>query len=367
METNRFDVVVVGAGLAGLAAAGAAAQRKLKVALVSTGPGLFVFGPGWLRTEELRRSSTEPELGEAIAFFCELARRAGCPFAGEISAARSLPSLLGGFESVALAPFTLWNAEPRDGVSTAIAGIRGLSSFDESFMAERLTEQARRLGFGCAYAARQISFARDLGIPVTTLRIAQCFDRDSGFRAEFLGALREAAAGFQRILVPGILGMDSSAEQIEQFEREVGCPVSEISTLPPSVPGLRVFHRLESYLHQIGVELFRGFPAEKLEIHDGVCTGLRIASPGHPMNLHCESAVLATGRHSATPLGGDYAGCDQQLHPLTPDGSVVARNLFVAGSLARSGEGASENAMDILTGYRAGNLAASTRGNHAAR
>jgi glycerol-3-phosphate dehydrogenase subunit B len=366
MRTNCYDVVVVGAGISGLVAAGVAAHRSLKVALVATGPGSFVTGPGWLRAQEILRAVTAPELSNSILFFCELARLAGCPYAGDISTARYLPSLLGDFQSVALAPLSLWNAEPRACASAVIVGIRGLSSFDENFMAERLTERARMTGSACTYSARQISLSREMGVPVTTLRIAQCFDRDPGFRAELIGALRKEASGFERILVPGILGLDSSAEQIAEFERELGCTVCEIPTLPPSVPGLRIFHRLESYLGKIGVELFRGFPIENVEMRDGLCTGLRVASPGRPMNLCCQSAVLATGRRSATPLGGEYAGRDEQLRPLNLAGAVMANNLFVAGAPSDSGAADNGGVRSILTGYRAGNLAASTRGNHAA-
>jgi hypothetical protein len=167
-------------------------------------------------------------------------------------------------------------------------------------------------------------------------------------------------------MVPGILGMESSAEKIAEFERELGCVICEIPTLPPSIPGLRIYHRLESYLHKIGVELYRGFPVEHVEIRDSVCTGLRVASPGHALHLYCQSAVLATGRSSAIPLGGEYAGCDQQMRPLTSTGSVMARNIFIAGPPPNSAGGHQGNVLQILTGYRAGNLAASTRGNYAA-
>jgi anaerobic glycerol-3-phosphate dehydrogenase len=242
-----------------------------------------------------------------------------------------------------------------------------LSCFDENFIAQRLTEQARKLSFNCTYTARQISFSREMGIPVTTLRIAQCFDRDPDFRAELIEALQKAATGFARILVPGMLGLESSSEQVAQFESEVGCPVGEIPTLPPSIPGLRVFHRLERHLHNIGVELYRGFPVETVEMHDDVCTGMTIASPGRAMNLRCDCAVMATGRRSASLLGEKFAGLDPQLHPVTSSGAVIALNVFVAGSVVQSGDGDSGNVSHILTGYRAGNLAASTRGNHAAR
>jgi glycerol-3-phosphate dehydrogenase subunit B len=367
MGIDRYGVVVVGAGLSGLVAAGAAAHRKLKVALVSTGPGSFVTGAGWLKAQEILRASAEPELREAIAFFCELTRLAGCPYAGDISTARSLPSILGDLESVALVPLMLWNAEPREGISTAIVGVRGLSCFDENFMAERLTEQARLISSRCTYAARQISLTHEMGVPVTTLRIAQCFDRDSDFREELINSLRTASSGFARILVPGMLGLNLSAVQFAEFERELGCTVGEIPTLPPSIPGLRIYHRLESYLHKIGVELYRGFPVEQVEIHDGLCTGLRVACPGHPLELHCKSAVLATGRRSAGPLGSEYAGSDQLMRPLTSTGSVMSRNIFIAGSLPHTDVENHGNVLQILTGFRAGNLAASTRGNHAAR
>jgi len=45
---------------------------------------------------------------------------------------------------------------------------------------------------------------------------------------------------------------------------------------------------------------------------------------------------------------------------------VMARNVFMAGSHLHSDAGHHGNVLHILTGYRAGILAASTRGNHAA-
>jgi hypothetical protein len=234
-------------------------------------------------------------------------------------------------------------------------------------MAERLNEQARATDSGCTYTAKQISFDRDLGMPVTTVRIAKCFDRDPGFRPELIEALRQAAEGFDGILLPGVLGLTSTAQQIFELEQEVGCPVCEIPTLPPSIPGLRLFHHLESYLRTAGVELYQGFPVEKLEIHDGVCTELHIASPGHALILRGESVVLATGQSSASLLGEACVDHDQQMHPTDANGSVMARNLYVAGSLADSDAGVKGDAMDILTGYRAGNLAAATRGTYANR
>jgi len=202
---------------------------------------------------------------------------------------------------------------------------------------------------------------------MTTLRIAKRFDCDPEFRSELIDALRRAACGFERIFVPSMLGLHSSQSEILQFERELGFSLGELPTLPPSIPGLRLFHRLWSYLQRIGVELYQGFPVQKLEIHDGLCTGVDVASPGHPLNLRGESVVLATGRHASILLDRNCPGFDPQMRPRAADGSAVAWNLFAAGSLVNNGAGSRGNAMAILAGYKAAKFAAAARGSYAAR
>ncbi len=363
MDSRRFDVIVVGAGISGLTAACAAASRDRKVALVTTGPGSFVLGSGRLRTQELTQPGAAHETAHAIEFFREMAKAAGCPFEGDIAAGRSLPTVLGEFEKVALASRSQWNADPRNACPTAIVGIRGLSCFDANFIAERLSENAGRPGVTCNYHARQISITQEFAVPPTTLRLATRFDRDPGFRSELAGALRAAASGFERVLVPAILGLNSSAQQISQFEREVGSAVCELPTLPPSISGLRLLNRLLNYLHEIGVELFEGYPVTNLGIEDRCCTRLEIASPGHQMILRGEFVVLASGRRSGQELCG-ASSHDQQMRPLTSAGSLVACNLIDVNSNQRDEVKVREPLMGILRGYRAGILAAETGARH---
>jgi glycerol-3-phosphate dehydrogenase subunit B len=296
-----------------------------------------------------------------------MAKLAGCAYEGDLANRRTLPTILGDFESVALAPRLLWNAEPRSGTRTAVIGIRGLSAFDENFMAERLNEQARIAGSGGSYTPLQIALSRDLGIPATTLRIARLFDSDPGFRAELIAALRPVVFGFDRILLPSMLGLQSSDQQIAEFEEELGRVLCEMPTLPPCIQGLRLFHRLWSRLLEIGVEFFYGFPVEELVIRDRLCASLRIASPGHPLSLRGESIVLAAGYHSADLLPESCAGLDRQSRPLAFGGTVMAWNVFVAGQLQRHSTEGERNAAEILAGYQTEKLAAAARGYHAAR
>lgn len=366
MESNHYDVVVVGAGLSGLTAAGLAAQQGLKVALVASGPGSFVLRAGYLKTRQMFAADAAPDMGEAITFFCEMANFAGCPFEGDPFLSRYLPTILGGFESVALAPRILWNAEPGNGSSTAIVGVRELSYFDENFMAERMREQARLLGYSAAYSARSISLDGFCQAPTTTLRIARRFDCDAAFRAELVSALRTAAVGVDRILIPSMLGLYSSDQQLAQIEREVGCALCEMPTLPPSIPGLRLFHLLSRFLHKSGVEFYEGFPVEKLNLREDESVELQIASPGHPLTVYGECVVMATGKSPSSLKSGIGTGHDEQMHPHISAGSALAANIFTAEPALQSA-GFNVDAMEILSGYRAGKLAAATRGHNAAR
>jgi len=361
MESNRFDVAVVGAGLSGLTAAAFFARQKLRVALVATGPGSFVLGSGCLKTRDIAQAGNVPALKEAMVFFCEMARFAGSPLEGDMGSSRTLPTILGELQRVSFAPRLLWNAEPRQDVATAIVGVKGLSSFDETFMTERLNANARAMGIACRYSARRMCFHKDLGTPAHTLRIARRFDCDPEFRSKALNALRDAARGFERILVPSMLGLHASELQIADFEQALGCQLGELPTLPPSLPGLRMFKRLWSYLHSLGVEQYQGYPVERIEICDGLCTALEVASPGHALILHGKIVVLAMGRYSTGLLAGTDAVLDAQRRSLGAHGSPIAFNLFSARSQREAGTN-SNDVEDILAGYCAAQCVLSARG-----
>jgi hypothetical protein len=127
-----------------------------------------------------------------------------------------------------------------------------------------------------------------------------------------------------------------------------------------------LFNRLCNYLHEIGVQLFPGFPVEELEIGRDSSIALHVASPGHSLILHGECAVLAAGKQSIGLLGESCARLDEQMHPLSSAGSVMGWNLFVADPGAGREIANSGMAAEILAGYRAGNLAVATRGQYAA-
>jgi hypothetical protein len=105
MTANQIDLLVIGEGLSGITAAAAAASQRLRVMLVSTGPGTFVLGPGGIDLDGLglAKYGTE-DVEEPINFFAELSASAGCAFEGGIQDRRLVPTIMGTFQTVSMAP-----------------------------------------------------------------------------------------------------------------------------------------------------------------------------------------------------------------------------------------------------------------------
>ncbi|MTJ84048.1 MAG: FAD-binding protein [Telmatospirillum sp.] len=367
MDSNRFDLIVVGAGLSGMTAAATGAARGLRVAQVFSGFGMFVFGAGSIGRQPLSAIETPDLRDEALTFFREFTRQAGCPFEGDIDGEARLPTVLGSFQSVSMAPSYVWSGIAGTPGLAAVVGIEGLSSFDADFVAERLNAEAGRLGLATAYTARRISLPHEAGVTPGTLHFANSFDRDPAFRAALLAALKPIAMTADLIIIPGLLGQRTGTDEIEQFRQELGTPICELPTLPPSVPGLRLFHALERRLRRDGVEFFSGFPVTSLLLADGHCDGVEIATPARPRRLSASSVILASGQFSGRLLGRQGSGFDDRLRPLDETGGAIGDNLYAAGAFLSAPGEHGGNQRAILTGYRAGMLAVGQEGRHATR
>jgi glycerol-3-phosphate dehydrogenase subunit B len=356
MASNHFDVIVAGAGIAGITSAAVAASRGLRVALVSTGPGTFVLGAGCVEVQDMDRD--KPLLEDALAFFRSFTELAGCGFRGGLEAKRYVPTILGSFQTVSLAPFYMWNGDPSAASQVAVVGIRGLSTFDSNYAAERLAYHASKLERGAKYTSYEIELSVEEGTFPGTLQYGNRYDRDARFRQELRDALKPIAAKSNAIIMPGILGLKSGQIEIEWLENQLGCLVCELATLPPSIPGMRLFNRLEARLRKAGVEFFTGFPIQKIQIEKGHCESVLLEAPARPLQLSSETLILATGPFSGRLLGESSLAVDRDLHPLDSTGAVVADNLFAAGAILHSSTAHGGNAMAILTGYASGMLAA---------
>ncbi len=387
------DVVVIGAGLSGLSAAIELAERGARVHLAAKGlaathwahGGLDVAAPAGVTTssagvEALRLvpnhpyATLHPDVAPAVSAHLARVAALGLPYRGDLAdQLRPFPTPVGGLRRAAIVPagqaaaLDTWKRDE----GLFLLGIERFRDAWPGFAARNLAGQAWRRGpkriEGGMATLPGLADLHNLN----ALTLARRFDAEP-WRSSALDALRAAlpSSGRWRIGLPAVLGMDRHADVLAQAAERLGHPVFEIPTLPPSVPGLRLFEALRRRALELGVGIQIGFPVERL-VRDGErVTAVETQGAARPMRIRTGAVVLATGgiagggfrgeRDGAVSdvvaglpvsaavrgswLDGDLYGSDgvplesagirvdESLRPVGPDGEVVLQNLCVVGS-----------------------------------
>jgi glycerol-3-phosphate dehydrogenase subunit B len=330
----RADVVVIGAGLAGLSCAAELAEGGASVFLAAKGMatthwthgGLDVAAPAGAATPRdgvrlLAAADAHPyrRLGAHVhhAVAAHLARTAaeGLVHNGSLdSRLVPVPTAIGTLRPAAILPRAQAAAlEPWSGDGLVLVGFRRYRDAWPHYAARNL--DATRWDDG---PARIEAVEVDLpglealnNLNATTL--ARQFD-DAAWRVRALAAVAGALpAGPSRIGMPAVLGLERHADAHGDAERVLGRPVFEVPSLPPSVPGLRLFEALRGRILARGGRLQIGFDVVDVERNERHVTAIHTEAAARTLRLAADSFVLATG---------GFAGAGFRA---LPDGSIHER------------------------------------------
>ncbi len=383
----RADVVVVGAGPAGLACAARLAEAGRQVRLIARGNGFTHWGAGAVdvlgllggrRVERPVDAVAElperhpyrlvgaPALRDGLDWFRRFAAAAGLDHAGDAEVNRRQVTALGTLRTTCLLPAPA-AADLRGRV--AVLGFAGFRDFSPALCASGLRRGAAGLD------GLQVS-AATVELPAwghtryfTAVELARAFD-DEGFRARLAPALARAAAGAEVAVVPAVLGLRGHGPWAD-LERRCALRLVEAAIPPPSVPGLRLFSAYRERLVALGVRWQLGFPAIGIEREGDRVTAVRSEGASREVVTRCDELVLATGgvaghgieaRRDGSlvetvaglpvagfpdrtgflaerflgdhPLGAAGVRVDAELRPLGPDGPLLAGVRCVGGLLA---------------------------------
>ncbi|RME82931.1 MAG: glycerol-3-phosphate dehydrogenase subunit GlpB [Caldilineae bacterium] len=415
------DLLVIGAGLSGLMAAYEAAEAGLRVKVIAKGLGSMHWSAGTVDVlgyaagdkavsmplQELEGlQAVAPHhpyvvagaeaVTEALSRFVALAKELGLPYEGAEEPGRNLwlPSPVGAARPVYLAPQgqrygDLALAEP-----IVVVGFEGLRDFYPWVIAENLRKQGHRAR-GTVLPFALLSERRD----ANTVQLAQ--ELDELKRVVTLArALKEVVEPGERVGLPALVGLDRHGRAMEVLQEELGTRVFEIPTLPPSVPGMRLYRALRSDLEGRGVEVEIGMEAvgyEAKEENGGFRRLLWVetATSARPLKHRARAFLLATGgllgggfdsnhegrvweRVFDLPLAMpqnredwfrpkflDPAGhpvfqggvsVDREFRPVSPEGKRLFANLWAAGNGLRDCDGIRERSREgiaIVTGIAA--------------
>ncbi len=406
--------IVIGAGLSGLMGALALAEAGLRPLLLAKGQGATHWTAGtidvWGADERSPREAVQAirasqsyhpyaligvhAVEEAIARFRALTEASRYPYVGGLERNVPLPTAAGALRPAALMPVTMAAGDMRLGGDVLIAGFRELRDFYPPFIAANLAAQgiaARGMYLTLPPAFRRREY--------TTITFARMFD-DPAFRSEIGRQLRAHRGNASRIGLPAVLGLRDPLGAVAHLQNESGAQVFEIPTLPPSVPGIRLFTLFQNAIEQAGGRLQIGSEVIRGEGQDRHLTTIWSEAAARQQAHRVERALLATGGIAGGGIRADHTGivretaldlpvrapasradwfaprfldpqghaiyaagvaADARLRPLGADGEIVYENVAVAGATLAGADTVRERSRSgvaLATGWAAGRILA---------
>lgn len=417
------DVLVVGSGLAGLAAALSAAEKGRKVRVISEGMGCLAIGGGsidvlgynnigqplsspydgfmYLDPEHPYSLLGQEVVEKALDAIVECARAKGL----NLQYARDkdgkainfrMPTIAG-----TLKPTFIFQGDIDPNLATTarkilILGIQGFRDFKPKL----IINQLRRYN---SWQDREFSSLvlpppfLEKGRSLNALDIAHAADRQKGYEW-MLKHLNNLGNGFDLALVPPMMGAKAASPIRKAAAEALGCPYLELLSIPPGVGALRLREALMLRLHELKVEFFENAQVIGADVKGGQCSSLKVNAVGREVVHQAKSFIIATGgiigggvildagsarerifnlpipvpanvdewsepeifgSHLITRLG---VRVNNNLNPIDEKRIPILENVYFAGRTLGSYDYASEKSgfgVAAASGWRAGELASS--------
>lgn len=330
----RADVVVIGAGLAGLSCAAELAESGARVFLAAKGMATTHWTHGGLDVAAPSRASTSragirqlasldghpyaslhADADGAVERHLACLGAAGLPMVGSLDAhLRPIPTPVGSLRRAAILPAAQAAAlDPWEGDGLLMVGIRGYRDAWAAYAARNLAASAWPGGPREVRAIEVDLPALDGRRNLNARTLALLFE-DPSWRRRALRVLADALPpGAWRVGFPAVLGIGDHATVVRESEAELGHRLIEIPSLPPSVPGMRLYDVLRGAILGAGGRVQVGFDVVQVERQGRRIGAIHTEAAARTLRLEADEFVLATGG-----IGGEGIRA-------LPDGRLVER------------------------------------------
>ena len=293
--SGAYDVVIIGGGMSGMMAAIALADMGRKIAVVSKGDPVCCLSTGCIDLlatdgDPLRGVGSLPDnhpyhlvgedtIRESLEMFRDIMSEGGVPYVGDVRVNRTILTPLGRRKITCLVPGTMEFADFHSDEYIHVISFKKMKDFYPNY----ITSRYKNAGYSIF----------DAGI-ATTAGIAERFENRK-FLEKFISWLKELDIPDGRIAMPAVLGMRFAGDVYNKISGELGRNVFEIPTLPPSVPGLRLFGGLKNALLKRGGDLYWGREISSVEKLANQIEAVTLAGAGRSARVQGDAFILATG------------------------------------------------------------------------
>ncbi|QWW18851.1 glycerol-3-phosphate dehydrogenase subunit GlpB [Schaalia sp. 19OD2882] len=320
------DVVVIGAGLAGLAATIRLADAGAKVTLVTRGIGGLSLGQG---TVDILGYSPERVVDVPAAVTAHAAAHAEHPYGlttcdqvisavkwfadlmgpellvGETTRNVLLPTAVGALRPTALIQPSMV-AGVLDGRPLVVVGLRRLKDFPAALVADNLSKQTYPGGTAITARAAWVDLEIRPGEKDSSgLVHARAFDDPENLR-RLAQALTPLVREGEVVALPAVLGLDNR-HAWHDLTRMIGHNVFEIPLQPPSVPGMRLDRALTAMVKQ-RARLITGVSVVGHQRQGKTLTSVTVDSAGGGRTIEARHVLLAAGGFESAALELDSRG-----------------------------------------------------------
>jgi glycerol-3-phosphate dehydrogenase subunit B len=329
----HYDAVVIGAGTAGLVAGARLAEGGARVCVLAKGVGSTHLAPGTIDVlgygpdrvvspsgameDFVARHPEHPyatlgvdAVAEAIRWFearVESGPLPGYRYLGDLDRNYLLPTALGALRPSAVIPETMTAGDSVVMDRVCVVGTRTLRDFHAALCATNLN----RAGIPARSVEAEIEVDR---ADQNSLGLAGRFD-DPSWRAAFAGRLALKLQADERVGLPAVLGIRDPHSAWSDLEHRLGRSVFEIPTLPPSVPGIRLYEILRTALRAAGGRLVLGGEVVSADREGSRVTAVSTDAAGRNSRWAAQWFVLAAGgfNSGAIELDSHWATHDRVL------------------------------------------------------
>ncbi len=326
LEDKTYDVCIIGAGLAGLAATLFAANRSLtcievgQIGEINFASGLIdllgvypaednrAWNDPWEGIKALVQDNSQhpyarlplDDIRTALEEILTFLKQNGLPYTRRLNQNSSVLTSLGSLKSTYGVPDSMWNSVEalEKKPPCVLIDIRGLKGFSARQIASALKSewpnlQSARISFPDTDHLNEVYSEQMAGSLILPKN-----------REQFARTLQPHINTAQMVGLPAILGLYRTAEVVSNLQELIGVPLFEIPTIPPSVPGLRLKEALERGLRTKGVEYLSQTRALEVrpQADDSFQIGIGRTTVEH--SVRARGIILASGRFIG---GGLYA------------------------------------------------------------